>query len=121
VVLVHGTYAPRAAWTRPDSKLCQLLIAALGENTLFHRFDWDGRNSFRARKRAAIKLEEELTLLFAAHPHAKIVVIAHSHGGKWRHSRQAKGTCFVGSVLWSAFLLHSFGSADGFRNMIVIF
>src|SRR5258707_10184901 len=43
VVLVHGTFAPRAEWTMPNSELVQAIRKHLaGLPTQFVRFEWDG-------------------------------------------------------------------------------
>lgn len=78
ITLVHGTFAPDAAWTRPDSALSTSLRKAGCHVT---RFVWSGRNSHRARAGAAHGLAEHLRQQLTEHPRARHWVIAHSHGG----------------------------------------
>ncbi|MEW2144406.1 hypothetical protein AB0869_16510 [Micromonospora vinacea] len=78
ITLVHGTFAPDAAWTRPDSALSTSLQKAGCHVT---RFVWSGRNSHRARAAAAHGLAEHLRQQLIEHPRARHWVIAHSHGG----------------------------------------
>ena len=81
VVLVHGTFARRAEWTRPTSKLCQGVIDNIPGEKSITAFSWSGRNSPTARYHAALQLRAELQRLAAEHPGWDIVVIGHSHGG----------------------------------------
>jgi pimeloyl-ACP methyl ester carboxylesterase len=80
-VLVHGTFSPNAAWTREGSHLCDALREAFGPDLHIERFEWSGANSFGARGIAAAGLAATIDDLAARHEFAKIVVIAHSHGG----------------------------------------
>lgn len=78
VTLVPGTFARDAAWTQPDSALSRALLDA---GCHVYRFEWSGRNSHRARLRAAGQLAEHLGRLIAKYPGARQFVVAHSHGG----------------------------------------
>lgn len=78
VVLVHGTYAREAAWTKPDSALSTALMAA---GCAVAPFAWSGRNSHRARTQAADDLAEHLRGEIASNPKGRFWVVAHSHGG----------------------------------------
>jgi hypothetical protein len=78
ITLVHGTFARDALWTRPDSALSTALQQVGCHVT---RFAWSGRNSHRARSRAAGDLAEHLQQQLTEHPRARHWVIAHSHGG----------------------------------------
>jgi hypothetical protein len=78
VTLVHGTFARRAAWLRPEGALVHALTEA-GCRVL--PFRWSGNNSFRARALAARQLAEHLRESISVHPGAAQWVIAHSHGG----------------------------------------
>jgi len=81
ITLVHGTFARDAAWTRPNSALCTHLAAHLGAPVIFSRFQWSGRNSFRARRRAGNELAIHLAGLSKQYPRSGHYVITHSHGG----------------------------------------
>src|SRR5688572_1167715 len=80
ITLVHGTWARRARWTRPDSRLCRALSEGL-PYVLFERFSWSGSNSITSRELAACALAEHLRRLVSRFPTANHYVIAHSHGG----------------------------------------
>ena len=89
VVLVHGTRPrvlgrevfPPPTWTRSGSPFQQRLTAALTDKTLFDEFIWDGANTHAARLAAGEALAERLRRLRNEHPFARLVVVAHSHGG----------------------------------------
>jgi hypothetical protein len=89
VVLVHGT-KPRLfgrdlmappTWTKPDSPFRNILAGTLEEQALFVEFDWSGANTHAARLSAAARLADLLRQLRRDHPAARLVLIAHSHGG----------------------------------------
>ena len=79
VTLVHGTFAPNAVWTKPDSPLCAALQARFGERVLIERVQWSGRNNFSARRNGAAELRDAITKRSDAD--ARHVIIAHSHAG----------------------------------------
>lgn len=81
VVLVHGTFARGASWTRPDSPLAMTVTKALGGSVLSKSFDWSGQNSHTARLSAGTDLAERLRSLSHKHPNASLQIVAHSHGG----------------------------------------
>jgi len=81
VVLIHGTYARDAPWTQEGSDLCKVLGDRSGHSVLFRRFRWSGANSHRARLKAGTRLRRSLQGLRRRRPHARIFLIAHSHGG----------------------------------------
>jgi hypothetical protein len=82
VTLVHGTFVPRAGWTRAKSIFRTVLAEelAISEESIATR-DWDGYNTQRARRRASEQLKAQIIEQTAAHPNAKHFVIAHSHAG----------------------------------------
>lgn len=81
VVLVHGTFAPKAPWSRSDSDFAEALALRLGPNTLVETFDWSGANSHEARLLAGQQLSERLRSIHAKHDRYRIFIIGHSHGG----------------------------------------
>lgn len=84
VVTVHGTFARGAPWTRADSALSIALRREFGDKGQSARvepFEWSGRNTIRARQKAGEALAERLDAITQAHPQAKVLVVAHSHGG----------------------------------------
>jgi len=80
ITLVHGTWAKRAAWLRPDSTMSKML-AQLPGGARICPFIWSGRDSNRARHLASKKLESELACRVKAYPSARHYLICHSHGG----------------------------------------
>src|ERR1017187_2090245 len=81
VVLVHGTFSRRAAWTQEGSPLRNSIAKAFDGRVSFSSFCWSGANSGDDRDEAATALSVHLDHLRAAEPTTIIVVIAHSHGG----------------------------------------
>lgn len=81
VVLVHGTFARAASWTRPDSPLATTVAKALGGSVLLTSFEWSGRNSHAARLSGGTELAEYLRSLRLSYPTASLHIVAHSHGG----------------------------------------
>jgi pimeloyl-ACP methyl ester carboxylesterase len=82
VTLVHGTWAPKAAWLREDSLLCRSVLAAFPDQVLrFVPFRWSGHNSVSARFRGAQALAAKLGDMRQEWPEARHVLIGHSHGG----------------------------------------
>jgi hypothetical protein len=85
VTLVHGTFAPGAAWTRQDSALCAALRRQIPGASI-EAFTWSGRNSNGARMQAARELAAwtDARLAQAQREQSGPIqhyVIAHSHGG----------------------------------------
>jgi hypothetical protein len=81
VTLIHGTWAKDAAWTQEDSSLAKRLSEMAGCTVRLTRFQWSGRNTFRARFRAAEELKVHIQKLERDNPSAPHFLIAHSHGG----------------------------------------
>ena len=81
ITLVHGTFAPRAAWTQPDSALRSRWPAPPERPVRFCAFEWSGGNSHQDRVTASRELAEHLRSLTARYQAASHLVIAHSHGG----------------------------------------
>lgn len=84
IILVHGTFAPNAPWTRPDSRFRQALAAGLaadGKAAVFHEFGWSGRNRLADRLQAADALAGLITDLRGQQPPPPVFLVGHSHGG----------------------------------------
>ena len=81
LTLIHGTWAPHAPWTLPDSPLRKALASQLGDRIAFETLEWSGANTHRARREAAQKLRAQLADSIAANPLARHFLVAHSHGG----------------------------------------
>ena len=81
VTLIHGTFSPNAAWTQPGSLLRDALSEHFGDGMLVHPFNWTGANNIYARIDAADGLLAHIEEVRLAHPEARQVLIAHSHGG----------------------------------------
>jgi hypothetical protein len=80
VTLVHGTFAPKATWCRPNSPFRTALEAEFGSDST-SVFEWSGSNSHSARLAAATRLQDHLRDSLAQHPQANHFIVAHSHGG----------------------------------------
>ena len=102
IVLVHGTFATNAAWTRPDHSFYKTLKAKIDGR--IEIFVWSGENSHEARLAAGDQLAKfvrALKLPLQAHAH----VIAHSHGGNValyalrdaEFSDRVASLCFMGT------------------------
>jgi hypothetical protein len=81
ITLVHGTFAPGARWTRPDSALRSRWPATPERPVRFSVFEWTGGNSHQDRVTASGELAEHIRALTAEHRTASHLVVAHSHGG----------------------------------------
>jgi pimeloyl-ACP methyl ester carboxylesterase len=80
-VLVHGTFATEAPWTRPNSEMAKAVRESLGEGWVTQHFDWSGKNSYAERELAADELVKLVDSLVTDSKDAKLVIVAHSHGG----------------------------------------
>lgn len=80
LVLLHGTFATEAEWTRDGSPLVNELQKRLHSSRM-HRHGWSGRNSFAARARASCELVNLIKTIIAEDKDARIAIVAHSHGG----------------------------------------
>lgn len=84
IILVHGTWAPDALWTR-SSPLRNYLLEHLEfvskAKVATQTCRWSGENSFVGRARAAEGLRHQLEKNAALYPNALQFIIAHSHGG----------------------------------------
>jgi hypothetical protein len=105
VVLVHGTFAPRAEWTMPNSALVQAIRQHLdGVAIEFVRFEWDGyfggtlNNTHFHRYAAGQALGALLLEARRNNPAARIYVVAHSHAGNIAVYAAALGTHVDGIV-----------------------
>jgi hypothetical protein len=89
ITLVHGTFAINAEWTRPGSRLREVVQDRLGgpTNVQFHVFRWGGllgswiNNGHRYRIQAGDQLRSDLLRTLEGNRNAKHFIIAHSHGG----------------------------------------
>ncbi|MFM9845807.1 MAG: esterase/lipase family protein [Hyphomicrobiaceae bacterium] len=95
ITLVHGTFGKGTAWTQEGSGLRQKLSESLRDACL-NVFEWSGRNTHRARLEAGRELAEFLDAIALRDPHARQVVITHSHGGNvalyaGRHIKNRQG------------------------------
>lgn len=78
VILVHGTFAQGAEWTR-RGRLVAALKALPG--VLVDYCDWSGTNTLSGRAQGAQRVAEKVASTLELYPNARIVLIAHSHGG----------------------------------------
>lgn len=75
VHLVHGTFEPNAPWTQSNSDLCKE-INKVNPRLGISRFIWDGKNTEKSRKNAALQLGKHIKDSPAKYNY----IIAHSHG-----------------------------------------
>jgi pimeloyl-ACP methyl ester carboxylesterase len=80
VVLIHGTWAHEAAWTR-NGDLVAALSQEFREQAILAHYDWTGWNSHSSRLEASRQLASYLSEIRSLYPHIRIVLVAHSHGG----------------------------------------
>jgi hypothetical protein len=81
ITLVHGTWARKATWIKPNSMLVKTLRQRLGQDIKIFRLMWSGHNSPNARSVASERLKQKLALRLKDHPTARHYIICHSHGG----------------------------------------
>ena len=81
VTLIHGTFARNAEWTQAGSRLCRTIERHFAGQVQLRRFDWTGRNSFRAREQGAAGLAQDLASARARWPGVPHYLVGHSHGG----------------------------------------
>jgi pimeloyl-ACP methyl ester carboxylesterase len=82
ITLVHGTiFFRRSNWTQDNSEFRAALARGLQARVQFKDFRWSGRNSFYARRKAAVQLKQDLRRNLKSYPEARHFVIGHSHGG----------------------------------------
>jgi hypothetical protein len=97
VTLVHGTwgrgfipdfrlnpFSRRARWFEAEGAFRERLSRELREIGIRHRTDaviWSGSNSIRERDLAARQLAKRIRSHRRTHPHARHLVVGHSHGG----------------------------------------
>ena len=80
-ILIHGTFARNAEWTRPRSFLRNSLYSQFKQELKIEAFEWSGDNSLTGRAQAADALRNHLRRTLVKYPNARQYVIAHSHGG----------------------------------------
>jgi len=83
-ILVHGTFARDAPWTKSDSPLCQRLVEAAsrhGEPIAFAAIPWSGKNLGRDRLDTAASIAGEIKARLEDRPGDPVFLIGHSHGG----------------------------------------
>ena len=80
IILVHGTWARGATWTRKGSLLRQALESRF-PNAELREFTWTGRNANRARFGAHFDLEAALMVEEMQGHRPRRVLVCHSHAG----------------------------------------
>jgi len=86
ILLVHGTWALRSRWHRPDSAFIAKLESELSKlhgpkRIQYTRFLWGGGNALSDRKRAIQSIYRELTVSQKKHDGIPHFIVCHSHGG----------------------------------------
>lgn len=84
IVLIHGTFATDAPWTRPNSWFGQSLAEALARRSIASAeltfIDWSGGNSHTARITGSRALAAHVNAL-GLEPDDSCYLVGHSHGG----------------------------------------
>jgi hypothetical protein len=84
VVVLHGTAARNAPWTRPGSAMHRAVMGqmeAAGQACAWYRLGWTGENTVADRLVAIRALCVLLHQVFEAQPTRNVVLLGHSHGG----------------------------------------
>lgn len=81
IVLIHGTRAKNAPWTRQGSPLRHWLQNYFSGDLEFLAYQWSGKNNFHSRAVASDELVNLLRKLILSDSTAKFFMVAHSHGG----------------------------------------
>ncbi|MCP1805984.1 esterase/lipase family protein [Bradyrhizobium japonicum] len=94
VIIVHGTFADKATWWKPDGDFCRFLDDQLKQRgskakcwdsipaaEAISEFGWSGLNSEASRSHAAELLSRKIVRLSRKPLIKKIHFVAHSHGG----------------------------------------
>lgn len=86
ILLVHGTWALRSQWHRPDSPFIANLELELSKvhgpkRIQYIRFLWGGGNALSDRRRAIQSIYRELTVSQQRYPGIPHFIVCHSHGG----------------------------------------
>lgn len=84
VLLVHGTFAPDAGWTKEESSLRRCFEAEFVKRNRIVKFlpiEWSGRNRFTDRLAGAKLIESAVRNLRSKNDEENIIIVAHSHGG----------------------------------------
>jgi hypothetical protein len=83
-ILIHGTFAQNASWTKADSPLCKRLQSAalaLGHSAKFVPVEWSGKNLGRDRVATAKSIAGAIETGRTGNPDELIFLVGHSHGG----------------------------------------
>jgi type IV secretory pathway VirB2 component (pilin) len=124
ITMVHGTFASKAPWIRPNSPFSQLLLATLSP-AVIDPFVWSGGNGVRARAKAVDGLRDRIVEVRRKYPRAQHAFVAHSHGGNvvlsaladLHFAKHTLGVATLGTPFLHASLREReplFGPMDGF-------
>jgi hypothetical protein len=105
VLLVHGTFARGAAWTRDCSELCGVVKKACenaGFAPVFKAVEWSGWNVSSHRRRAGATISN--TIREQASAHRGTLLFAHSHGGSAAAFAMKEDASLGGRLAGVAFL-----------------
>lgn len=77
-IVIHGTFAKNASWYQKGGSFFETLKQQLPATIQLQSFTWSGKNSDKAREKAAESLVKEITK--NNHPEDVITIVGHSHG-----------------------------------------
>jgi len=80
-IVVHGTFARDAAWTRENSSIRRAIATSAKGRVAFETCSWSGLNTHAERIRGGRAFAELVAQIRGRPNPTRIVAIAHSHGG----------------------------------------
>jgi pimeloyl-ACP methyl ester carboxylesterase len=81
LLLLRGTFAPEAEWTKEGSFLRKQVGCYLGKHVTFDAFGWTGGNSYHDRDEASRTLLDKIRDCSKQTPSERLYLVAHSQGG----------------------------------------
>jgi hypothetical protein len=81
VVLIHGTWAPKATWPSKDGKIAKTIDDTFNGEVAVDDFRWSGKNRHEHRRDAANRLIEKIKSVNEGEPEKQRILVAHSHAG----------------------------------------
>lgn len=118
VLLIHGTWASKAPWVKPDSPVAKRIKAEWPDATIEALY-WSGANTFAAREQTAQELVKRLE---SDVPETRFLIIAHSHGGSVAHYAFRQAPALFDRVIGVACMatpFFGFSVRPGYANLLL--